>query len=463
MSGTILVVEDQDTARQSLSELLRDEGYEVLEAADGDAALQMIDDYSIDLVLTDLLLPGPDGIAVLKHARDVSPQTLVILMTAHATVETAIDAIHLGAQDYMLKPLVFDEVLMRIRRLMDYRSLAWEAQLLRKEVNRHFCADQPVGRSKVMREIFALVAKVAPTATTVLITGESGVGKEVITRALHQNSPRQSKVFLPINCSAIPESLLESQLFGHVRGAFTGATNSQEGLFQRASGGTIFLDEIGEMPMPLQPKLLRVLEERKVLPVGATNPVKVDVRIIASTNRDLEEEVAGGRFREDLFYRLNVIGIYVPPLRERREDIPLLVEYLTRRHNEEMNMNYKGADNATMKTLMSLPWKGNIRELDNAIERAMILGDGEWLKAEDLPNHRSTPDDLGLEEDNLSAALDAYEKRHIVKILDKADGDKRQAAEFLGISVSSIYRKIEELGIHLGKPGSKNPQTTTED
>jgi DNA-binding NtrC family response regulator len=456
MSGTLLVVEDQDTARQSLSELLRDEGYEVHEAADGDAALKMIDDHSIDLVLTDLLLPGADGIAVLKHVRDISPQTLVILMTAHATVETAVEAIHLGAQDYLLKPLIFDDVLLRVRRLMDYRSLAWEAQMLRKEVNRHFSTDQPVGRSKVMREIFALIEKVAPTPATVLITGESGVGKEVITRALHRNSLRHNKVFLPINCSAIPETLLESQLFGHVRGAFTGATNSQEGLFQRASGGTIFLDEIGEMPPALQPKLLRVLEERKVLPVGSTNPVKIDVRIVASTNRDLEEEVAAGRFREDLFYRLNVIGIYVPPLRERREDIPPLVEHLIQRHNQEMNLNYKGADNATTKKLMSLPWKGNIRELDNAIERAMILGDGEWIKAGDLPSRDAPDEDLVYEQDNLSAALDAYERRHIIRILEKTDGDKRQAADLMGISISSIYRKIEELRIDYRKSASKN-------
>ena len=313
-----------------------------------------------------------------------------------------------------------------------------------------------VGRSKVMQDIFAVLEKVAPTPATVLITGESGVGKEVITRALHHNSPRRNKVFLPVNCSAIPETLLESQLFGHVRGAFTGATSAQEGLFQRASGGTIFLDEIGEMPSTLQPKLLRVLEERKVLPVGSTHPVKVDVRIIASTNRDLEGEVAAGRFREDLFYRLNVIGIHVPPLRERREDIPLLVDHLIRRHNEEINMNYKGADNATMKIVTSLPWKGNIRELDNVIERAMILGDGEWIRAEDLPGRSATVDDALLEEDNLSTALDAYERRHIIKILDKTSGDKRHAAELLGISLSSIYRKIEELGIDHRKAASED-------
>lgn len=447
MGGTILVVEDQATALQSLSELLRDEGYEVLEASEGDSALRKIDDYTIDLILTDLLLPGPNGIEILKRAREVSPQTLVIIMTAHATVETAVEAIRLGAQDYLLKPLVFEDVSQRVSRLMEHRSLAWETQLLRTEVNRQFSAEQPVGRSKAIKDILGLLQKVAPTPATVLITGESGVGKEVITRAIHLTSPRRNKVFLPINCSAIPETLLESQLFGHVRGAFTGAASSQEGLFQKANGGTIFLDEIGEMPLALQPKLLRVLEERRVLPVGSTNPVKIDVRIIASTNRDLEEEVKSGGFREDLFYRLNVISLYIPPLRERREDIPLLVDFLVHRHNREMKTSYKGADNETMKVLMSLPWKGNVRELDNVIERAMILGDGEWITLRDLPRRDYPDEELYVEEDNLSKAVQGFEKRHIAKILGRMGWDKKQAADLLGISISSIYRKIDELGI----------------
>ena len=446
MIGTILVVEDQETARQSLCELLREEGYQVHEAGDGKAAIKLADELDLDLVLTDLVLPGADGLAVLKHVREISPQTLVILITAHASVETAIEAMRLGAQDYILKPLIFEEVLRKIHHLMNHRNLAWEIQMLRREINRHFASDQPVGRSQVMQEILMLVEKVAPTPSTVLITGESGVGKEVVARTIHMQSPRKDKVFLPVNCSAIPETLLESQLFGYVKGAFTGAVGSQEGLFQRAREGTIFLDEIGEMPLSLQPKLLRVIEEKKVLAVGSSNPAHVDVRILASTNRNLKEEVDAGRFRGDLYYRLNVIGIHIPPLRERREDIPLLVEHLIRRHNVEMKKNYKGVDNATMRILLSLPWKGNVRELDNILERAMILGNGEWITSADLPS-QEVPDKEVTLDGNLEEALKEFEKNHIERTLEKTAGDKKRAAELLGFSLSTLYRKMEKLGL----------------
>ncbi|MBI2988649.1 MAG: sigma-54-dependent Fis family transcriptional regulator [Deltaproteobacteria bacterium] len=446
MTGTVLVVEDQETARQSLCELLREEGHQVYEAADGRAAIKQADELDLDLVLTDLVLPGADGLAVLKHVREVSPQTLVVLMTAHASVETAIEAMRLGAQDYILKPLIFEEVLRKIHHLMNHRNLAWEIQVLRREINRHFASDQPVGRSQVMQEILMLIEKVAPTPSTVLITGESGAGKEVVARTIHMQSPRKDNVFLPVNCSAIPETLLESQLFGYVKGAFTGAVGSQEGLFQRARGGTIFLDEIGEMPLSLQPKLLRVIEEKKVLPVGSNNPVHVDVRILASTNRELKEEVEAGRFRGDLYYRLNVIGIHIPPLRERREDIPLLVEHLIHRHNLEMKKNYKGVDNATMRTLMSLLWKGNVRELDNVLERAMILGNGEWITSADLPGEEAPEKEVSLN-GNLEEALRGCEKNHLERILEKTGGDKKRAAEILGFSLSTLYRKMEKLGL----------------
>jgi len=446
MIGTILVVEDQETARQSLCELLREEGYQVHEAGDGKAAIKLAEELDLDLVLTDLVLPGADGLAVLKHVREISPQTLVILITAHASVETAIEAMRLGAQDYILKPLIFEEVLRKIHHLMNHRNLAWEIQMLRREINRHFASDQPVGRSQVMQEILMLIEKVAPTPSTVLITGESGVGKEVVARTIHMQSPRKDKVFLPVNCSAIPETLLESQLFGYVKGAFTGAVGSQEGLFQRAREGTIFLDEIGEMPLSLQPKLLRVIEEKKVLAVGSSNPAHVDVRILASTNRDLKEEVDAGRFRGDLYYRLNVIGIHIPPLRERREDIPLLVEHLIRRHNVEMKKNYKGVDNTTMRILLSLPWKGNVRELDNILERAMILGNGEWITSADLPS-QEVPDKEVTLDGNLDEALKEFEKNHIERTLEKTAGDKKRAAELLGFSLSTLYRKMEKLGL----------------
>ena len=446
--GTILVVEDQESARDSLVDLLRGEGYDVHEAANGELGIGKIDHLDLDVVLTDLMMPGADGLAVLRHVREISPQTMVVIMTAHASVETAIEAIRAGAQDYMLKPLVFADVLRKIQNLMSHRQLAWENQLLRREVSGHFAPARPLGRSPAMQEIVKMIMKVAPTPTTVLISGESGVGKEVVARSIHDNSLAKENVFLPVNCSAIPENLLESQLFGHLKGSFTGAVNSQEGLFQRARGGTIFLDEIGEMPMSLQPKLLRVLEEKTVLPVGSTNPVKVNVRILAASNRDLKAEVEAGRFREDLYYRLCVFEVDIPPLRKRLEDLPALVEHLIHRHNMEMKTAYKGVDSATMRILMSLPWKGNVRELDNVLERAMILGNGEWITPTDLPGQSSATaaDDYRLE-DNLTKAIELYEKTHIERTLSKTAGDKTRAAELLGLSLSTLYRKIEKLEI----------------
>jgi two-component system response regulator PilR (NtrC family) len=411
-------------------------------------ALDMVEKFDFDLVLTDLRMPGADGLTILKRVKEVSPQALVILMTAFASVDTAVEALRLGAQDYILKPVAFEEVLRKVQRLMEHRSLAWEIQMLRREVNQTYGTSGLVGRSQGIEEIRRMIEKISSSNSTVLITGESGVGKEVVARAVHLMSPWQNKVFLPVNCSAIPETLLESQLFGYVKGAFTGASNSQEGLFQRANGGTIFLDEIGEMPLSLQPKLLRAIEQKDVLPVGSTEPSRVDVRIMASTNRDLAKEVEGSRFREDLYYRLNVIHIQVPPLRDRREDIPLLVDHLIRRHNGEMKKVYKGVENAAMKILMSLPWKGNIRELDNVLERAMILGDGEWVRAEDLPRMEASGGNSSATiNQNLRIAMEAYERSHIENVLKEAEGDRTRTAKLLGLSRSSLYRKLEKLGI----------------
>jgi two-component system response regulator PilR (NtrC family) len=448
MLGTIIVADDESLARQSVAELLREEGYQVYEAADGQAALQLLEEVDVDLILSDLRMPGVDGLALLRKVREVYPQTMVVLMTAYASVETVVDALHLGAQDYLLKPLLFDDLLHKVRRLLEHKRQVWEVQLLRREVSRHFDFGHMVGRSQAMKEVFALIKKVAPTNATVLITGESGVGKEVVARLIHSHSSQQDHVFLPVNCSAIPEALLESQLFGHTKGAFTGAVGAQEGLFQRARGGTIFLDEIGEMPLTLQPKLLRAIEEREVLPVGATTPVKIDVRILAATNRDLKKEIEANRFREDLYYRLNVIELHIPPLRDRREDIPPLVEHLIHRHNQDLKKAYKGADNATMKLMMSFPWKGNVRELDNVLERAMILGDGEWISPPDLPRWE-VPEGAPVIplNDNLKEAVQAYEKSHIETVLKKTNGDKKSAAELLGLSLSSLYRKLDELSI----------------
>jgi len=446
--GTILVADDEALARQGIVELLQEEGYLVYQAADGTAALQMLDEVEVDVVLTDLRMPGADGVAVLRKVRDVCPQTMVMLMTAYASVETVVDALRLGAQDYLIKPILLDDVLHKVRRLLDHKQQAWELQMLRREITRHLDFESLVGRSAAMKELYELIQKVAPTNATVLITGESGVGKEVVARLLHSLSAQSDRVFLPVNCSAIPETLLESQLFGYTKGAFTGAAANQEGLFQRARGGTMFLDEIGEMPITLQPKLLRALEAKEVLPVGATTPIKTDVRLLAATNRELKKEVEAGRFREDLYYRLNVIELPIPPLRDRREDIPLLVEYLVRRHNQDLKRSYKGVDNATMKVLMSLPWKGNVRELDNLLERAMILGNGDWITLSDLPRREGQEHAPVLPlTDNLKDAVQAYERSHIENVLKKMESDKKSAAEALGMSLSSLYRKLDELQI----------------
>jgi DNA-binding NtrC family response regulator len=448
MTDAILVADDELGVRESLAEVLRDAGYRVEAVADGTAALAALDANDFSLVLTDLRMPGADGLAVLRRAREISPQTIVLIMTAHATVETTVDALRAGATDYILKPVVFDDVLQKVARALEHRQLIWEAQHLRHEAEQRYDFGKLVGKGPQMAATFQLIQKVAPTQATVLITGESGTGKEVVARAIHHYSLVANKIFLPINCAAIPENLLESHLFGHVRGAFTGAVASQEGLFARARGGTIFLDEIGEMPLGLQSKLLRAIETKEILPVGSTETIKVDLRIIAASNRDLKAMAEAGTFRADLYYRLAVVVLDLPPLRERREDIPALVEYLVRRHNREMKRAYRGVDNNAMRVLMSQAWKGNVRELDNMIEHAMIVGDSEWIHPADLPRGAQAESaSLPPIGDDLREAMRVYERVHIDSVLKRTNGDKRLAADRLGVSLSSLYRKLDELDI----------------
>lgn len=447
MADSILIADDEPGIRESLADVLVDAGYDAHTAADGAEALAAIGERNFALVVTDLRMPGADGLEVLRKVRELAPQTVVLVMTAHATLDTAVAALREGASDYALKPISFDELLAKISRLLEYRHLTWEAQELRREVERAFDLDNLIGDSPAMQEVERLIGKVAPSGSTVLISGESGTGKEVVARAIHHRSQISERIFLPINCAAIPESLLESQLFGHVRGAFTGAVNAQEGLFARARGGTVFLDEIGDTPLPLQSKLLRAIESKEILPVGSTQPVRVDVRIVAASHRDLPAMAEAGEFREDLYYRLNVVNIHLPPLRERREDIPKLVDFLIRRHCREMKRSFRGVDNAALKVLMAQPWKGNVRELDNVIEHAMILADDdEWLTVDDLPaGLRSSEEALLPVGDNLREALRSYERIHIQNVLRRHPADKRAAAEALGLSLSSLYRKIDEL------------------
>ena len=437
--------------RESLAEVLREAGHDVETAVDGEAALGAVERRDFDLIVTDLRMPGADGLSVLRRARRLSPQTLGIVMTAHASVESAVDALRAGAADYLLKPVVFDDLIAKVQRALVHRDLLWQAQMLRREVEQAIDFGEMIGESAAMAEVAALIRKVGPTQSTVLVTGESGSGKEVVARGIHAASRSARRIFLPVNCAAIPESLLESHLFGHVRGAFTGAVASQEGLFARAQGGTIFLDEIGDMPIGLQSKLLRVLESREILPVGSAIPVKVEVRIIAATHRDLDVMAAQGTFREDLYYRLNVVNIHIAPLRDRREDIPKLAEFLIRRHNREMKRSTRGLDANAMKLVLAHPWKGNVRELDNAIEHAMIIGEGEWITPPDLPRPLrggvDEPEPVG---EDLRSAMRTYERLHLRSVLDRFSNDKRRASEALGISLSSLYRKLEELGIPLG-------------
>jgi DNA-binding NtrC family response regulator len=449
MQGNILVAEDELLPRKNICRVLEEEGlYQVHEAADGNAAIEIVNKNDLDLVILDLKMPGADGMTVLQHVRQASPQTFVLIMTAYASLETSVEALRLGAQDYIFKPIMLDGLVKKVRTLMENKRLAWEIQTLRRQINQEFEGTELIGISPANTEILEVIEKVAPTNSTVLISGESGVGKEVVARTIHNQSARRDKVFLAVNCSAIPETLLESQLFGHVKGAFTGASNYQEGLFQRANGGTIFLDEIGEMPLMLQPKILRAIEERAVTPIGAAKPLQVDVRIIAATNRELKEEVDEGKFRGDLYYRLNVIHLQIPPLRERREDIPLLVEHFIRRQNSELKKSYQGVESSALKVLMSLPWKGNIRDLNNVLERAMILGNGEWITVKDLPRWEVPEADVSRSVGHdLRRTVRAYEKSHIENVLKETHGDRTQTAELLGLSRSSLYRKIEALGI----------------
>jgi DNA-binding NtrC family response regulator len=444
--GRVLIVDDEEVIAATLAEFLTGEGYEAASAGDAESALALVERLEPDVALCDVQLPGKDGLALLDRLLQVRPETLVLMITAYATVENAVAAFQRGAQDYLMKPLMFDELLAKLDRLMGYRRLLLENQALRRQLHAANDSTPMVGQGPAMRAIQTLIRKVGPTRSNVLLTGESGTGKELVARALHALSREPEAPFLAVNGAAIPHDLLENQLFGHVRGAFTGADRDRAGLFLAAGRGTVFLDEIGEMPLPIQAKLLRAIEHKEVLPVGANRPVAFQARVVTATNKDLAAEVAAGRFRADLYYRLNVVAIHLPPLRERREDIPELVATLLAAHTRRLGKRVDGVDNAVIRGLMAAPWKGNVRELDNALERAVILSEGPILTTDDFPPG------LILEGassatggDDLRAAVRDYERQHIQRVLAECGDDKREAARRLGLGLSSLYRKLDEL------------------
>ncbi len=369
------------------------------------------------------------------------------LGVCQGTLETAVEALRKGAYDYILKPPIFEDIILKVKRLLERKQLALENQWLRRELQQRYDFHNLIGKSEPMQKIYRLIEKIAPTDSNVLITGGSGTGKELVAKAIHYSSLRKDGRFVPIDCGAIPEDLLESELFGHVKGAFTSALRDKDGLFKIAEGGTLFLDEIGELSLNLQSKLLRAIEEKEIRPVGGTTTIKVNIRFVAATNVDMAEAVKQGNFREDLFYRLNVIEINIPPLSERKDDIPLLVEHFITKYNKQLNRNFKGVDNAAMRTLLNYEWQGNVRELENVVERAIVLGESELITRQDLPPHLTGEYEILQPLNSLKEAMKIYEREHIVRTLEKTENDKKQAADALGVGLSSLYRKMEEFNI----------------
>jgi DNA-binding NtrC family response regulator len=456
-SANVLVIDDEELIRDTLVEYLVQEGFSVTASGSGEQALEEAARAPFAIALCDVQLPGMDGLETLQRLQQLSPETSVLLITAYATVENAVEAFQRGAHDYLMKPILLDEVLGKIRRLLAQRELALENQWLRRELNRAQPPAEIVGASPAMAAVFHVIRKVAPTRSTVLITGESGTGKELVARAIHDQTevrppgpprarPPRDERFLAVNCAAIPHELLENQLFGRRKGAFTGADSNQAGVFVHAGSGTVFLDEIAEMSLATQAKLLRAIEQKEVLPVGANEPVRVEARVLAATNKDLWKEVEAGRFREDLYYRFNVVCIHLPPLRERREDIPALVEHLLARHAQTLGKRIRGVTHEAMQLLLACKWRGNVRELDNALQRAVILGEGPMITPADLPPDLAPAEGDPALVDNLAEAVRRFEKQHIERILRQTP-DKKEAAARLDIGLSSLYRRLADLNI----------------
>lgn len=451
----ILLADDEVTFRETFTKALQEEGMIVTAVDNGTDAINAIMKHPYPVAILDIQMPGSDGIKVLREIMKVRPRTRVIMITAYGTIEMAVEAIKLGACDYVMKPVIFEDILTKIRQHLRYLDLQQENQELKRELNSKFDITQIIGQAPAMQQVFEIIRKVARTKSNVLITGESGTGKELVAHAIHSLASNNGRRFIAVNCSAIPESLLESELFGHKKGSFTSAIKDKKGLFESAHDGTLFLDEIGYMPLSCQVKLLRAVEHRQIIPVGSTEPVDIDLRLIAATNKDLSEEIKIGRFREDLYYRMNVVGIHIPPLRERKEDIPLLVEHFIKKYNAEMGKQCVGVSDNVMQILMNYEWKGNIRELQNIIERAVIFDEDNVLKISDigsLGTNAMLPNEAN---ENLQVAVKIYEREHICRVLNKYNWNKVEAAKALKVGLSSLYRKIDELQVNVAKPKMK--------
>jgi DNA-binding NtrC family response regulator len=438
----ILVVDDEAPIREMLKKgLSQMGGFSIEEAQNGLEAIEKIEKDVFDLVLTDLKMPEMNGMELLKVIKGTRPEMLVIMMTAYGSIDTAVEAMRIGADDYITKPIDLNELLIHISKVQKESALLKENRLLRMEVRKKFEFNNIIGKSKKMQEVFSLIEKVAPSNSTVVIYGGSGTGKELIAKAIHYNSPRVDRPFIPFNCGAIPETLVESELFGHTRGAFTGAVQAKKGLFEEANGGTLFLDEISTILPSVQVKLLRVLQEKEVMKVGSTERTKIDVRMIAATNVDLEAATKNGKFREDLFYRLHVFPIFLPDLKDKKEDIPLLAYHFLDRYSKEAKKEIKGISKAAMKLLLEYHWPGNVRELENAIERAVIMADQDHLIPDDFPKDLmegfSEMIKKGVKD---RKTLNDIKAEYIKEILKEAGGNKRIAAEILKVNLRTLYR-----------------------
>jgi two-component system response regulator PilR (NtrC family) len=458
-AARILIVDDEQGMREFLSICLGRAGHNCTTVASGAEAMRLTSDRPFDLVITDLTMPGVGGMEVLRHVCALPDAPMVIMITAFATADTAIEAMKIGAYDYLTKPFKVDEIQVVVSRALERRSLASENERLKEELRGVQSLDRMVGRSADMLKVFELIRKVAPTRTNVLVRGESGTGKELVARALHNLSDRAEGPFVAVNCGAIPESLMESELFGHIKGAFTGANATRDGVFVAASGGTLFLDEVGELPPTMQVKLLRVLQERRVRPVGGDKEVEVDCRVVSATNRDLENAIEAGEFRQDLYFRLDVVRVVLPALRHRPEDIPLLVERFFGRIKQEMGRDLESVSPAAMDWFLRYPYPGNVRELENLVERAVALETSDVLTAVNLPPMRQrttgatavSGTELAEEGIDLDAAIADVERRLIKQALRRTHGVRKEAAKLLGISFRSLRYRLEKLGIEVSR------------